>query len=65
MKFKSYLLFFLLFAVLPDLITKRFRKMTVKPLSDRKDMVEVDGEIPGRLPLTMEVTGQQINIIVA
>ena len=52
-------------AVQPGMITKRFRKMTVKPLSDRKDMVEVDGEIPGRLPLTMEVTGQQINIIVA
>jgi hypothetical protein len=28
------------------------------------DIVEVDGEIPGTLPLTMELTGQQINIIV-
>jgi len=52
-------------AVQPGMITKRFRKMTVKPLSQAKDIVEVDGEIPGSLPLTMELTGQQINIIVA
>ena len=52
-------------AVQPGMITKRFRKMTVKPLSEAKDIVEVDGEIPGTLPLTMELTGQQINIVVA
>ena len=52
-------------AVQPGMITKRFRKMTVKPLGKEADMVEVDGEIPGTLPLTMEVTGEQINIIVA
>lgn len=52
-------------AVQPGMITKRFRKMTVTPLSKATDMVEVDGEIPGTLPLTMEVTGEQINIIVA
>ena len=51
-------------AVQPGMITKRFRKMTVKPLSSNVDRVEVDGELPGTLPLTMEVTGQQINIIV-
>ncbi len=50
-------------AVQPGMITRRFRKMTVKPLSSHPDRVEVDGEIPGTLPLTMEVTGQQINII--
>ena len=50
-------------AVQPGMITTRFRKMTVKPLSKNPDRVEVDGEIPGTLPLTMEVTGQQINII--
>ena len=52
------------FADQPGMINKRFRKMTVKPLSKNADIVEVDGEIPGTLPLTMEVTGQQINIIV-
>lgn len=52
------------FAVLPGIISKRFRKMTVKPLSDTPDLVEVDGELPGTLPVTMELTGQQINIIV-
>lgn len=52
-------------AVQPGIITKRFKKMTVKPLGKVADYVEVDGEIPGTLPLTMEVTGVQINIIVA
>lgn len=52
------------FAVQPGIITKRFRKMTVKPLSKHPDRVEMDGEIPGTLPLTIEATGQQINIIV-
>lgn len=52
-------------AVQPGIITKRFKKMTVKPLGKVADYVEVDGEIPGTLPLTMEVTGEQINIIVA
>ena len=51
------------FAVLPGIITRRFRKMTVKPLG-KPDRVEADGEIPGVLPLTVEVTGQQIQIIV-
>lgn len=52
-------------ALQPEMITKRFKKMTVTPLSDKADWVEVDGELPGQLPLTMELTGQQINIIVA
>lgn len=53
------------FAVLPGIITKKFKKMTVRPLGKKADRVEADGEIPGTLPLTVEVTGQQINIIVA
>ena len=52
------------FATLPDIITRKFRKMTVKPLNDKPDRVESDGEIPGTLPLTVELTGQQIQIIV-
>ena len=50
-------------AVQPGMITRRFKKMTVKPLSKNVDIVEVDGETPGTLPLTMELTGEQINII--
>lgn len=50
-------------AVQPEMVTRRFKKMTVTPLSDNVDIVEVDGEIPGTLPLTMELTGEQINII--
>ena len=52
------------FATLPGIITKRFRKMTLTPLGKGADRVESDGEIPGTLPLTVELTGQQINIIV-
>ena len=51
------------FAVQPGIITRRFRKMTVTPLGT-PDRVESDGEIPGTTPLTVELTGQQINIIV-
>ena len=50
-------------AVQPGMITRRFRKMTVTPLGKTADIVEVDGEIPGTLPLTMELTGEQIHII--
>ena len=50
-------------AVQPGMITRKFRKMTVKPLGKVADIVEVDGEIPGTLPLTMELTGEQINVI--
>ena len=45
------------------ILSTRFRKMTVKPLG-KPHRVEVDGEIPGVLPVTVEVTGQQIQIIV-
>ena len=41
-----------------------YRKMTLTPLGKGADRVESDGEIPGTLPLTVELTGQQINIIV-
>lgn len=51
------------FAIQPDIITRRFRKMTVTPLGT-PDRVESDGEIPGTIPLTVELTGQQINIII-
>ena len=52
------------FAIQPGIISKRFKKMTVTPLSADADRVEVDGEIPGTLPLTVEVLPYQINIIV-
>jgi len=51
------------FPLQKDILSTRFRKMTVKPLG-KPHRVEVDGEIPGVLPLTVEATGQQIQIIV-
>ena len=52
------------FATLPGIISRRFRRMTVTPLGGEPDRVESDGEIPGTIPVTVEVTGQQIQIIV-
>ena len=52
------------FATLPGIITRRFKKMTLTPLGKGADRVESDGEIPGTLPLTVELTGQQIQILV-
>ena len=52
------------FAYLPGVVTKRFRKLEVKPLGKDADVVESDGETPGKLPVTIELTGQKINIIV-
>ena len=52
------------FATLKGIISRRFRTMTIKPLGEVRDRVESDGEIPGTIPLTVELTGEQINIIV-
>ena len=52
------------FAQQPQIISRSFRKMTVRTLEGKPDRVESDGELPGILPLTVEITGQQINIIV-
>lgn len=51
------------FAARPGIISRSFRKMTVTPLGDTS-RVESDGDLPGVLPLTVELTGKQINIIV-
>jgi len=51
------------FAVQPGILSRRFRRMTVTPLGT-PDRFESDGEIPGTLPVTVELTGQQIKIIV-
>ena len=46
------------------IVSRRFRRLVLTPLGGAPDRVESDGEIPGTLPLTVEYTGQQINIIV-
>ena len=52
-------------AVQPEVISRRFKKMEVKPVGGSiPDKVELDGELPGVLPMTLELTGQQINIII-
>ena len=52
------------FVTLPGIVSHRFRRMTVTPLEGEPDRVESDGELPGTLPVTVELTGQQIQIIV-
>ena len=52
------------FAEQKGILTTRFRSMTIRPLGDKAHRVELDGEIPGRIPMTVELTGQQIQIIV-
>lgn len=51
------------FPAQPGIVSRKFRKMTVTPLG-KPDRFESDGELPGVLPVTVEVTGMQINIIV-
>ena len=52
------------FAVLPGILSRQFHKMTVRPLGGTPDRVESDGELPGTLPVTVELTDQQINVII-
>ena len=40
------------------------RILQVVPMDEHsEDIVELDGEIEGRLPLTLEVTGRKINVV--
>ena len=55
MKFRAFIIFFVLLGVLPDIYL-----CTMLP-----NRVEADGEVPGTTPVTIELTGQQINVIVA
>ena len=48
----------------PCLIYRQCRQVTVKPLdSHSADLMEVDGEIEGRLPAEVAVTGQKIGVV--
>ena len=46
------------------LVYRQCREITVTPLDPRSaDVIEVDGEIEGRLPATVSVPGQQVGIV--
>ncbi len=46
------------------IIYSRAREIHVAPLDARSsDIVEMDGEIVGNLPLVLEATGQQVNVV--
>ena len=48
----------------PVLVYRQCREVTVAPLDPRSaDVIEVDGEIEGRLPVTISATGQQVGIV--
>lgn len=46
-----------------DVICRKFKRMEVKPLGKSGAMVEIDGGYRGLVPLTVELTGEQINIV--
>ncbi|MBO8453612.1 MAG: diacylglycerol kinase family lipid kinase [Bacteroidetes bacterium] len=46
-----------------ELVAGRCRRLTVAPAGNAPDIVEVDGEIVGRLPATFEVLGEQICVL--
>lgn len=46
-----------------DVICRKFKRMEVKPLGKSGTMVEIDGGYRGLVPLTVELTGEQINIV--
>lgn len=47
-----------------DVITDKFRELAVVPLDNASDdIVELDGEIVGRLPISISMTGRKINVI--
>jgi len=47
-----------------ELICIQCKRLDIVPLDDKSaDIVELDGEIEGRLPATISVTGNQINVI--
>ena len=38
--------------------------LQVVPMNEHsEDLVELDGEVEGRLPMTLEVTGHKINVV--
>ena len=42
----------------------RCRELQIIPLDEKsRDIIEVDGEIEGKLPVTVTVTGTRINVI--
>lgn len=48
----------------PELITGRCRKLMIAPLDAASaDIVELDGEIEGRLPLCIEMSGEKIQAL--
>ena len=47
-----------------SLVYRQCRQVTVAPLDSRSsDLMEVDGEIEGRLPVEVAVTGQRIGVV--
>lgn len=46
-----------------ELVHGRYRKIEVTPLGDTSEIVEVDGEVPGRCPVCLEVLPEQIRVL--
>lgn len=46
-----------------EVVHGRYRRIEVTPLGDRSEIVEVDGEVPGRCPVCFEVLPEQIRVL--
>lgn len=47
-----------------EIIYRKCKCLTVSPLDDKSaEIVEIDGEIEGCLPMTIEMTGKQVNVL--
>lgn len=51
------------FTKVKDLVIGRGRTVTVKPLGPKAEIVEVDGEIIGRIPAVFEVLPERVNVL--
>lgn len=51
------------FTKVKELVTGRCRILTVRPAGDRAELVEVDGEIVGRIPAKFEILPDKINVL--
>lgn len=47
-----------------EVLMTRCKSITIAPMDQTsQDIIEIDGEIEGRLPVTVEITGQKISVI--
>ena len=41
----------------------KYRRITVSPIACAPEPVEIDGEVPGNVPIVLEVLKEQLNVL--